>query len=241
VRIIDEYKDFRCCSILPLKTNIKILDYSNPLVCILLLDSNVVKSHTTGMTKADKVTSMRLIIAPIFFVIYFIPSWFSLKDGWTVPILWILFITAELTDLIDGKLARSRKEVSDFGKLFDPFADTLERITYFFCFVLDGILPSFLLLIILYREFGILFLRALLMKQGVVLGARSGGKAKAVTYMLTGVLSLIAISINRLQLYITWFNKVKVAAAVVFCIAVVLSLISFFDYIRVYKKTIHDS
>jgi len=101
------------------------------------------------MTVADKVTSIRLILAPFFFVVYLLPRWFSIGASWTVPVLWILFIIAELTDLVDGKVARSRNEVSDFGKLFDPFADTLVRITYFLCFVVDNILPALLLMIIL--------------------------------------------------------------------------------------------
>jgi len=144
------------------------------------------------MTSADIITSIRLILAPIFFVVYFLPVWFPfLGSSWTVPVLWVLFVVAELTELFDGLVARSRNEVSDFGKLFDPFSDTLVRITYFLCFVVDGILPAVLLMIVLYREFGILFLRTLMMKLGIAMGARSGGKMKAVTYMVAGLLALL--------------------------------------------------
>lgn len=189
------------------------------------------------MTSADKITSIRLILAPIFFIVYFLPTWFpALGSLWSVPVLWVLFVVAELTDLFDGLVARSRNEVSDFGKLFDPFSDTLVRITYFLCFVVDGILPAVLLMIVLYREFGILFIRTLMMKFGVAMGARSGGKIKAVTYMIAGVLALVASSIQRLSLDSSLFNTIKISAIVLFAISVVISLSSFADYYRVYKN-----
>ena len=189
------------------------------------------------MTSADKITSIRLILAPIFLIVYFLPAWFpALGSLWSVPVLWVLFVVAELTDLFDGLVARSRNEVSDFGKLFDPFSDTLVRITYFLCFVVDGILPAVLLMIVLYREFGILFLRTLMMKLGVAMGARSGGKIKAVTYMIAGVLALVASSIQRLSLDSSLFNTIKISAIVLFAISVVISLSSFADYYRVYKN-----
>jgi len=188
------------------------------------------------MTVADKVTSVRLVLAPVFFVVYLGPTWFSLPAAWTVPVLWVLFIVAEITDLIDGKLARSRNEVSDFGKLFDPFADTLVRITYFLCFVVDGVLPSILLLVVLFREFGILFLRTLMMRHGIAMGASFGGKIKAVAYMITGVVALLAASSVRLDLDPAFFPVLKNTARGFFLVAVVLSLLSFRDYFLVYRN-----
>lgn len=138
--------------------------------------------------------------------------------------------------MFDGLVARSRNEVSDFGKLFDPFADTLVRITYFLCFVVDGILPAILLMIVLYREFGILFLRTLMMKLGVAMGARSGGKIKAVAYMIAGVLALATSSIRRIDPNSSIIGIFKVFAIVTFTISVILSLSSFADYYKVYKK-----
>lgn len=187
------------------------------------------------MTSADKVTSIRLVLAPFFFVFYFVPSWFGVSGTWTVPVLWALFAASEATDLLDGRIARSRNQVSDFGKLFDPFADTLVRITYFLCFVVDGILPAFLLAIVLYREFGILFMRALLMGRGIALGARSGGKAKAVAYMVAGIAALAASSFERLGLVGELFSYTRMAAIGLFALSVVLSLTSFGDYVRVFR------
>jgi CDP-diacylglycerol--glycerol-3-phosphate 3-phosphatidyltransferase len=199
------------------------------------------------MTSADKITTIRLILAPIFFIIYLLPGfdlpfglsqiWFSGGSQWTVPVLWILFIISEITDLVDGQVARRQHTVGDFGKLYDPFADVLVRITYFLCFVIDGILPVFLFLLVLYREFGIQFLRVLMMRKGVAMGARWGGKIKAVAYMIAGTLALLAASAERLRLAVSFYTAFRLAAIVVFGVSVVIALVSFADYVGVYRKT----
>jgi CDP-diacylglycerol--glycerol-3-phosphate 3-phosphatidyltransferase len=190
------------------------------------------------MTLADKVTASRLVLAPFFFVVYLLPVWFpdAMNWTWTVPALWILFIGAELTDLFDGKIARARNEVSDIGKLLDPFADVLARITYFLCFVVDGILPAPVLLVVLYREFSIQFLRNLmLLNKNTAQGARMGGKIKAVTYMIAGGVALLASSARTLG-FDAAFTPLRIAAIVIFLISAVFAVISFMDYLAVYRK-----
>jgi CDP-diacylglycerol--glycerol-3-phosphate 3-phosphatidyltransferase len=193
------------------------------------------------MTLADKATSLRLILAPLFFVLYSFPSWMPawFPDGgrWTVPVLWVLFVVSEITDMVDGMLARGRNEVSDFGKLFDPFADTLTQISYFLCFVLDGILPAILFLAVLYREFSILFIRNLMLKKGVALGARMGGKIKTVLYILACALALLAASVARLEPAFQYQSVISRAAQIVFALSVLMAVVSFTDYVRVYRET----
>jgi CDP-diacylglycerol--glycerol-3-phosphate 3-phosphatidyltransferase len=188
------------------------------------------------MTLADKVTASRLVLAPCFFMVYMLSAG-GMAGLWTVPALWALFFITEITDLIDGKVARSRKEVSDFGKLFDPFADTLVWLTFFLCFVADRILPVIPFLIILYREFGILFLRNLMLKKRVAMGARKAGKIKAVGYMFTGIAALLASSVQRLGIEGPYFDIFRFAAWGFLGISVVIALISFADYLGVYRKT----
>jgi len=156
---------------------------------------------------------------------------------WTVPVLWLLFVLSEITDFLDGIIARKRGEVSDFGKFFDPFADTLTQVTYFFCFVMDGILPPFLFLAVLYREFSILFIRNLMLKKGVAMGARMAGKIKTVTYVLAGALALMASSVVRLGGDAVLYRGLTIAAVAVFIVSVIIAFISFFDYVSVYSKT----
>ena len=194
------------------------------------------------MTVADKVTSVRLVLAPLFFIIYLLPYFFPetfLVNGvsWTVPVLWVLFISSEITDMLDGLIARKRGEESEFGKLYDPFADTLTQITYFFCFVIDGILPPFLFLAVLYREFSILFVRNRMLKKGVVMGARIGGKIKTVTYIMAGGLALLASSVVRLGMSKGLYRILTMAAGAVFIVSVIIAVVSFLDYVFVCIKT----
>jgi CDP-diacylglycerol--glycerol-3-phosphate 3-phosphatidyltransferase len=184
------------------------------------------------MTLADKMTASRLVFAPCFFGIYLFA-----RAPWTVPALWALFCITEITDYLDGKVARSRNEVSDFGKLFDPLADTLTWITFFFCFVMDGILPTLPFLVILYREFGILFLRNLMLRKGIAMGARRGGKIKAFAYMVAGIAALLVSSLGRLGIEGVFSDILNIAALGSFVISALISLLSFADYVAVYKKT----
>ena len=204
------------------------------------------------MTLADKITSLRLVLAPVFFIIYFLPRFFPsifavstpVIDGnlvfighpWTVPVLWFLFLGSEFTDMLDGRIARKRREVSDFGKLYDPFADTLTQLTYFLCFVIDGILPPLLFLVVIYREFSILLVRNLMLKKGVALGARMGGKIKTVSYIVAAGLALLASSIVRLGIEGDFYRWITLSAVVVFFVSVVFAVISFFDYVSVYRS-----
>lgn len=192
------------------------------------------------MTLADKLTLSRIVLAPVFFIMYLLPlwfpAWFTRGALWTVPALWAVFIISEITDMLDGMAARRQKAVSDFGKLFDPFADTLTQITFFLCFVIDGIFPAILFLLVIYREFGILFLRNLMLKKGVTMGARMSGKIKTVTYILAGGMALLAASLQRLAVAEQLLPVFKTAALVIFCVSVFFSLVSFFDYLSVYRK-----
>jgi len=155
------------------------------------------------MNLADRITLLRIILAPVFFTEYFLLKTFQKElvgyMVWLIALLWIIAIAAELTDMFDGMAARYYNQTSDFGKLFDPFADTLMQITAFLCFVIDGILPAFLFLVVLYREFGILLLRNLMLKKGITMGARISGKVKTVTYVIGGAIacSMPALSASR--------------------------------------------
>jgi CDP-diacylglycerol--glycerol-3-phosphate 3-phosphatidyltransferase len=125
--------------------------------------------------------------------------------------------------------------VSDFGKLFDPFADTLLHLTLFLAFVADGILGIVPFLVILWRELSVQFLRNLLLrKKGVAQGARWMGKVKTETYFLTCAVSPLNETLDRLEM--TTNDIVYVASNGLFCIAAIMAVISFADYYKVYKK-----
>jgi len=186
------------------------------------------------MTLADRLTAARLVLAPLFFVAY---RWGEAAGQvFTVALLWTLFLAIEVSDLLDGQAARRQGTVSDYGKLFDPFADVIARITYFVCFASSGIMPVWALLVILYREFGQLFLRMMLAGKSVVMGASAGGKLKAVFYMVAGSASLVLDSMMRLELLPPAIPYARAAVYVLYCVAVILSVGSFADYLSRYRK-----
>ena len=217
--------------------------------------------HTSAMKAADKVTTIRIILAPVFFILcngtVFFSSVLPVSTPLIpvaeffrycqIPLLWIVFIAAEVTDMLDGMIARKRGEVSDFGKFYDPFADTLFQVTMFFCFVWHRILPVIPFLLVLYREFAILFVRNLMQKKGISMGARMGGKIKTVVYISAGCLALAVFSLRLLTiqfpgtlpagLYSRLYPLLSRAAVAVFLAAVLLSILSFADYVKVYLKS----
>ncbi len=201
------------------------------------------------MTIADKITLSRMIMAPFFF--FFVRAEFIPRQP-AIIILWILFAWMEISDLIDGKVARRSNQVGSFGKLFDPFADVISRVTYFLAFASIGIMPLWVLLIVMYREFGILFLRALLALKGTAMGARPGGKLKAGTYMVAGLLSLCLYTV---QTYASSMNsaiidgfsnhsdKMTEIASVLhsltsisYVVVALATILSFIDYMIQFKK-----
>ena len=188
------------------------------------------------MTIADRITTTRLFIAPIFFIIYFSPSFFSFETRYILPVLWLLFIVMELTDLFDGMAARQTNNTTDFGKLFDPFADVLARLTYFLCFAFSGLMPLWVLLLIIYREYGILFIRLLATKRGITMGARFAGKFKAVVYMIAGSVSMIILSLKTFNLLDGLIRYISIGSFIIYCLAGVLSIGSFIDYIFYYRS-----
>jgi len=191
------------------------------------------------MNFANMLTLFRIILAPVFLIFFFLPKDFS---NWIIPVLWIIFIISEITDYFDGFAARRLNLTSDFGKFFDPFADTLVQITYFLCFLIDGIwgggvIPVFLFLLIIYREFGILFIRNLMQRKGITLAARMSGKIKTVIYIIAVGAALFAVSIERLGLYENLLTYFKTGALLIFIISAAAAVISFIDYLVIYIKT----
>lgn len=188
------------------------------------------------MNLADILTASRLVMAPVFFVVFMWGAAMGLPVPAIVSILWVLFILVELSDLLDGLAARKLKTVSSFGKLFDPFADVFARLTYFVCFAFSAIMPLWIFMLIIYREFSQLFLRQLMAEKGIAMGARIGGKIKAVFYMLAGAASLILWSLQSLGIFLGALDVLSVVVTGIYYIAAALALGSFIDYIGQFRK-----
>jgi CDP-diacylglycerol---glycerol-3-phosphate 3-phosphatidyltransferase len=191
------------------------------------------------MKLSDFFTSVRIVLAPVFFILYFIPSWTGCGAYLSVILLVPLFAFMEFTDFLDGYFARKHQCVSDFGKLFDPFADVLANLTIMFAFVLSGYLPTVLFLVILYREMSIMFVRMLASRKGVAIGARKGGKTKTVFYIISCGMSLAIESVARLGFSLGSFGPIaKYVNVGLYSVAVILSVVSFIDYLKTFSAVL---
>ena len=181
------------------------------------------------MKIADIFTLIRIVLAPVFLIIYFIPEWFGFGNVLSVWILLPLIIFAEFTDFLDGYFARKTNQVSDFGKLFDPFADVFLHLTVFFCYTLSGYISPFIMLLFAYREFGMLFVRLLAAKKGVAIGARKGGKFKTVLYVIAGFFSLFLECAKRLGFSLP--EDLMYIGYIFYIMGLIASYVSFIDYL----------
>ncbi len=189
------------------------------------------------MNIPNKLTISRLVMAPLFFVAFHLPIWFG--DGvslLSVILLVGIYILSELSDLFDGLIARRFHMVTDLGKVMDPFADTLSRLTYFVCFVGIGLMPSWAFVIIMWREFSIVFLRMLMMGKGKAVAANIWGKSKAVLYAVTGFAGIAYVATDRLVADMLWKIWAEPILLVIFGLAVVASIASFLTYVSAIIK-----
>ena len=191
------------------------------------------------MKTSNKFTLTRIVIAPIFFVLYFIPVWFDIKNAFLQNILCFTLIPllafAEFTDYLDGHFARKLGQVSDFGKLFDPFADVFLHLSTFTCFVFSGHMPAPIYVLIRYRELSQNFLRMVAAKQGTAIAARRGGKLKTVCYVAACFISLAQECLARSGLAGRWgldMGLLRGIGIAVYVLCVVLAYVSFIDYLR---------
>lgn len=183
---------------------------------------------------------MRLCFAPVFFVLYNLPIWINspMLSKITAFLMIPLLAFFELTDYFDGHFARKYNEVSDFGKIFDPFADVMLNLSIFLSAINSvsgkGFVPIYMFALLFYREFTMTFLRMVALSKGIAIAARKGGKFKTVFYITTGFYILLIESALRLGFEFSFIGGLRIAAIVLLCICVLLSYISFIDYIRTF-------
>ena len=171
------------------------------------------------MNIANKVTVLRLLLIPVFLVLYYI-------YGTSYNIAAIVFVIASLTDALDGHLARSRNLITNFGKFVDPLVDKVLTMAAFIVLVEGQIIPAWAVIIIIARELIITGFRTLAADQGITIAASMWGKAKTTSQMIALVCLLLDVEVlNNIGIYI-------------FYIAVALTMISGVDYIVKNKQVL---
>lgn len=196
------------------------------------------------MKLSNKFTLSRILLAPVFFILYFVPIWFGKFNELSMIIAIPLLAFMEFTDYLDGHYARKHNEVSDFGKLFDPFADVMVHLSTFVCFLFSvtgkGYMSPLILILILYREMSMTFIRMIATKKGIAIAARKGGKFKTVMYVVAGFYALFLETLVRFNVQLECFDVLRIVCTCLFVICLICSYASFIDYLKHFGKVLKE-
>ncbi len=176
------------------------------------------------MNLPNKLTIARIVMIP-FFVVFMLTGWGGSASKW---IALALFIIASLTDLLDGHIARKHNLVTNFGKFMDPLADKLLVCAAMICLVEMGRIPSWIVIIIISREFIISGFRLIASDNGRVIAASYWGKFKTTFQMI--MICLMIADISALSLLTT----------VIMWVALVLTVVSLIDYLVKNKDVLSE-
>lgn len=175
------------------------------------------------MNLPNKLTVLRIIMVP-FFVLFMLTDLGGDANKW---IALILFCVASLTDLLDGKIARARNLVTNFGKFMDPLADKLLVCSAMICMIPLGKLPAWFVIIIIAREFIISGFRLVASDNGIVIAASYWGKFKTVSQMFMIILLIMDLG-----------GVFDVIANILVWVSLALTIISLVDYIAKNKQVL---
>ena len=168
------------------------------------------------MNLPNKLTVLRVIMIP-FFVLFMLTDFAGAASKY---IALAIFCVASFTDYLDGHLARKNNLVTNFGKFMDPLADKLLVCSALICLIPQGKLETWIVLVIIAREFIISGFRLIASDNGVVIAASYWGKFKTVFQMVMVILMIADIAVlNMLTQIVMW-------------IALILTVISLIDYLK---------
>ena len=180
-------------------------------------------SSKTIWTPANIVTCARVVLVPFWLLLAQLLG-VSLVDSLSTPgfklgafLVFIVYVVISLTDKLDGYLARSRNEVTTFGKFLDPIADKLAVVVALFVLLEWHMVSPWVLLVIVAREFLVSGLRMVVASKGVVIAASDLGKWKTATTMVAicGLLFLPSIPGGMIQDVLLFIFNVSMWVAVV--------------------------
>ena len=146
------------------------------------------------MKLAMILTVGRIALAPLFFLFYQLAA---AGSPLLLVAVWAILALMELSDLFDGFVARRLHQESELGKILDPCADSISRLTYFVALAGSAILPIWVLLVLVYRDIGVAYIRVMFSREKYLMPARFSGKLKAWVYAGAGIAGLVWFSMDR--------------------------------------------
>ena len=168
------------------------------------------------MNLPNKLTVLRIIMVP-FFVFFMLTDAGGAANKW---IALVIFCVASLTDMLDGKIARARGLVTNFGKFMDPLADKLLVCSAMICLIPLGKLTAWFVIVIIAREFIISGFRLVASDNGIVIAASYWGKFKTASQMFMVIVMIMDLG-----------GVFDVIGTVLMWAALILTIVSLIDYI----------
>lgn len=197
------------------------------------------------MNLANKLTIFRIILVPVMAIIPYL----NLKgDFLGLPLTYffmeLIFIVASITDKLDGYIARSRNQVTTFGKFLDPLADKILVLTAMVLLVELGKIPAWIPIIVLAREFIVSGYRLVAVeKGGQVIAASILGKLKTVTQMI----AIILVMFDKNSFWDCFKGSltgadyaINLISTILLLISVVATIFSGADYLKSGKDLLKD-
>ena len=187
------------------------------------MKDKVRKLFSNVWTVPNVLTMIRLLLVPVFVVVYFRtaaePKYAALA----------VFAAASLTDMLDGFLARKLNQITDFGKLFDPLADKLMVLTAMVCQALTGVFPWIAVIVVACKELFMVLGGLLLLSRDVVVYSNIFGKAAQVCFIASLILSFFHVPLaewgTRLDLILLWISVgLAILAMVIYTVEYLRSL-----------------
>ena len=185
------------------------------------------------MNLPTKITFTRIVGSPLFVLFFYLGL---LGQQWALVVALILAAIFELTDLIDGLLARRWGQVTDLGKVLDPFADCISRFSVFLCFMLAGYAHIFMVALIFYRDIIVANIRIAAAMRGSVMQARTSGKIKGVVQAV--VILAVMLGINFFGIENQDFENISLWAMGILTAVTVWSGL---DYLLGYLRVVHPA
>ena len=179
------------------------------------------------MNLPNALTVLRIFFVPLLLAVMLSRNVELDLGGYVLTTEWLallIFLSAASTDLLDGYIARRRRQITNFGRLLDPLADKLLISAAFICLVELDRVPAWMVFIIVGREFAVTGLRGVALSKGVTIDASDLGKAKMATQVVTVSLLLVAPHsplIAEIGYISLWF-------------VVLIALVSGVDYFRAF-------
>lgn len=185
------------------------------------------------MNLPNKLTMLRILIVPFF--VFFA----SIAENAACQMVALaLFVMASITDLLDGKIARARNLVTDFGKFMDPIADKLLVMSALIMMVEQNRMPGWVCMVMLAREFFISGFRLVASTKGKVISAGIWGKLKTLSQMVYIPMALLLTPMRELDsdVHTIW----DIMTEIMMYLSLALTLWSGFHSVWINRKYITD-